>query len=341
MSKKTTNNSISEKESEALAETFVSKLGQIKLSPTEAQEMRERLIAYSNLHSVPEAVHALPVRSIYFSYLTSSSRFLTASALIILILVSGTGVSYAAENTLPGQPLYGVKVAIVEPIQGALITTTAGQANWQNELTERRLTEASTLAAQNNLSSSTQEYLAEAVSTHVALAQEDAASLADTGNGDAALAVRSDLDASLSAHADLLASVAPRLKAAGDINTSNAVVALLTTVQANQAQVDSSRVATEVALGDTSAANPTIMATNTSKASPAQSKVIALVNAQNSARVAEESTILKKNVALFKLLPIASTTATSTATSSEATTTYPFYRLHTIHPILPPAPTNP
>ena len=302
---------------ESLAETFVSRLRQLSLTQTEAQEMRERLIAYSNMHAALEIVKPIP--SPFFSYFNAYSRVLTSGALIILILISGTGISYAAEGTLPGQTLYGVKVGIIEPIQGAFITSTQGQADWQNELTERRLTEASTLAAENKLSASNQAYLATAVSTHVALAQQDANELSDSGNTTAALTVRSSLDASLSAHATLLASVAPRLKAAGDANTSTAVVALLNTVETERTQVDLSRIATEVALGDPSASTDApVIASAT--ATPAQRTAIAVVNTQNSERVAEESSIIRKNAALFRLLPVASVTS-STSASTTATTT--------------------
>jgi hypothetical protein len=332
--KNTHNQKLSEKELDSLAETFVSKLGQLRLSKTEAHEMRERLLSYTNLHTVSSssAHTAKAVRSPFLSYFSSYSRVLVAGTLVVLILISTTGVSYAAENTLPGQALYGVKIAIVEPIQGAFITSTSGKANWQATLAERRLIEASTLAAENKLSTSTQQYLAQAVSTHIALAQEDANNLSATGDATDALAVRSDLDASLSANATVFADVAPRLAANGDSTTSTAVVALLNSIETDRTQVDISRVDTQVALGDSATPSAVVPAT------PKQKKILAYVNEENSHRSSEEMAIIKQNTALFRLLPNASSSASTTASSTVASTTsvsasstlghFPFYRLH-------------
>jgi hypothetical protein len=350
---------------EGTAAEFIKGLQYISLTKTEAQDMREHLLAYSDMHNTITAPTVSPFFS-YFSHVRialsqiSFSRPLIASGLILVILVSGTGVSYAAEDSLPGQPLYAVKVSVVEPIQGALITQPVAKAQWENTLASRRLDEASKLAAQNNLGTTTQEYLAQAANEHIALAQADASQLSASGNIDGALTVQSDLEAKLSAHADFLSLITPRLKATGDATTTIAsVTSLLRVVNADRGAIEESRKTTEVALAAETAASSTPDSASTT---PAEARVIAFVDSQNSARKTEESTLLEKNSALFRLLPLpvtlatssetatttatttASTTISATATSTEgsdeispaATTTeaaspmkrYPFYKLH-------------
>jgi hypothetical protein len=338
-----------EREGEQKTVTFLNTLRQLTLTKTEAQDMRERLISYSHLHdSLPEQ-EAVSIFS-YFKYSRIAfSRPLIAGGLIAVLLVGSTGVSYAAENALPGEPLYAVKVSVVEPIQTALITEPVAKAQWQSELASRRLTEASTLAVQNKLATSTQEYLAQSVEQHVALAQEGASELSSSGNDTAALTVQSDLEAKLTAHADLLSVLTPRLKASGTATTTVvAVTALLHVVDANRNNLETSRKATEIALGASTVASSTSASTT-----PAEASIIALVGSQDTARHAEEASIFRKGSALFKYLPNPelepATTSTSTnitatstdrisdskdklttASSSEASSTpkmFPFYKL--------------
>jgi hypothetical protein len=340
---------------------FLDALRHVTLSKTEAQDMRERLAAYSDMHNAISA----PIRSPFFSYFSqtrsvfsraSFSRPLIAIGMVLVILVGTTGVSYAAENSLPGQPLYAVKVSVVEPIQGALITQPVAKAQWQAELANRRLNEASTLAAQNNLGTSTQEYLANAANEHIALAQADASQLSASGNVDEALSVQSDLEAKLSAHVDFLSLITPRLKATGDATSTIAsVTALLHVVNTDRGAIDESRKVTELALDAETAASSTPESASTT---PAEAKVIAFVDSEDAARKTEETSQLQMHAALFRLLPspatvaaptttTASTTASSTSTtvattsegdvisppttiSGEASSTprYPFYKLH-------------
>ena len=303
------------------------KLKGISLSTTEAQTMRENLSAYADLHAVTGVVASRkPSRFYNFSYLKLShikfsyARAIMAGVLILVLVGGSAGVTYAAEGSLPGQPLYAIKVSIAEPIQGALITSTAGKAQWQNDLAERRLAEAATLASQNNLATSTQVYLQNAVASHVALAQQDADTLAASGNETAALSVRADLEAKLSAHADILTLIAPRLAAAGDATTTDAVIALLQNIETDRTQVEISREATEATLIASSGA-----ATSTPDDATTTSEVratIALADSENSAQGAEELHLLKANSALFKIaLPAISSAASTTASSTMASST--------------------
>jgi hypothetical protein len=340
-----------ERDGEQETLSFLNTLRELTLTKTEAQDMRERLISYSQLHDSIQEPVAVSIFS-YFQYSrVAFSRPLIAGGLIAVLLVGSTGVSYAAENALPGEPLYAVKVSVVEPIQTALITEPVAKAQWQSELASRRLTEASALAVQNKLATSTQEYLAQSVEQHVALAQEGASELSSSGNDPAALTVQSDLEAKLTAHADLLSALTPRLKASGTATTSVvAVTALLHVVDTNRNNLETSRKATEIALGASAVASSR---SDSASTTPAEASVIALVDSQDTARHTEETNLFRKGSALFKYLPNPAlepaTTSTSTnitatsterisdgsdkltaASSSEASSTskmFPFYRL--------------
>lgn len=124
------------------------------LSEREKDSIRARLQGFMNVHPsrAPLSVRALDaISSIWEVSIVRSRGVQFAAGALALVLVAGTGTAYAAGNALPGQPLYGIKVNIEEPIQGAFATSAQAQAEWNAQLTARRLTEAETLAAQNEL----------------------------------------------------------------------------------------------------------------------------------------------------------------------------------------------
>jgi hypothetical protein len=309
-------------------ENFIQPLRQVTLSKTDSQNLRERLISYADLHTAPTTISSA-VGSSRFSLRTlsqfqfvQSSRSFVAAILIIAFLGGSASISYAAENTLPGEPLYAVKVNVNEPLHAALITSPTQKAEWENELVERRLAEGAALAAQNKLATSTQTYLAQNIAEHVANSEKSADALAASGNGAQALAVRSDLEARLSAQVDVLALMTPRLQAQGDATTTTAVLALAQNVDEARATVTTSRKKTETELSDMADATdqsadvPTDTASSTvARATPTKDAVSALV--ENQAKGRQEKEIQLLNKAATKLgLTLPPAAATSTATTS-------------------------
>lgn len=135
----------------------------VPLTDTERAHMRALLSEYAALkpppaHS-PSRTHAL-----LHALLPRGKNILAAAAAACCVLAS-TGVAFAAEGSLPGSLLYGIKVNVVEPIQTAFVFTPQAQATWQETLAMRRLNEAVTLASKGDLSTSTEERLAVRFST--------------------------------------------------------------------------------------------------------------------------------------------------------------------------------
>lgn len=132
------------------------------LSAAEREKMRYVLteyIAFKPITATAEPVsryqrllHAMPL------YLRRPLS-VSLAGVIVVVLASG-GIAYAAEGTLPGDILYPVKVSVVEPIQTALAFSPTAQAQVHIALAERRVDEASTLANEGKLSSTTEVALA-------------------------------------------------------------------------------------------------------------------------------------------------------------------------------------
>jgi hypothetical protein len=209
--------------------------------------MRDALDAYVDLHEVQGAVPARrAIPSPFFFYASFSRMGTSVLAFAVLLLVGGTGAAYAAEGSVPGNVLYLVKVAVVEPLQGALITNAEGQAAWHANLASRRLEEATKLAVADKLDSQTQIYLQDKFNTEVTKSSIDADTLVATGNTNAALDVRSDLEARITAHAQILGLVTDHLEATAPTNPSlEGTRALLAVVQERKDQITSERIALE------------------------------------------------------------------------------------------------
>ncbi len=146
--------------------------------------------------------------------------------LIFALLASGGGVSYAAQNSLPGDPLYPVKVDVNEPIAGAFQFGTQAQAQWNADLAQTRLQEAEQLAAQNRLTPQLQAQVATRLQDAVAAAQNNITQLQEKNQGVVAAQVNNNLETDLRVHAAILARLAVHHQNQGDGgNVSNMIQA--------------------------------------------------------------------------------------------------------------------
>lgn len=146
---------------------------------------------------------ARPMRPVKSTYMWVSWRATTAFA-VIMVMVIGTGTTYAAEGALPGTPLYAIKVGVNEPVREALAFSNEAKVQFHTEVAETRLEEAEALAAEGRLSGEVSTTLAADLSEHVEKAELIVRKIEETDPG-MALEVTVQLDSSLSAHGEVLA----------------------------------------------------------------------------------------------------------------------------------------
>lgn len=117
-----------------------------RLSVAEKAEMRSVLVRHAKTHPVSnEVLVARGLPSTFFNI----NNFRNKKGISILVigglLMSGS-VSLAAENTVPGDVLFPVKVRVNENVRGAVAITSKAKAEWEVRLVERRLEEVEKLA---------------------------------------------------------------------------------------------------------------------------------------------------------------------------------------------------
>ena len=179
----------------------------LTLSVEERGEMRANLLAH--MHANPFG----PMPSPYWSLLSPlRGRLQHVAYACAIVLMLGTGTTFAAEAALPGDVLYGVKVTVVEPLHSALLRTPEEKAMFAVELADRRLADAEIAASEKAADSDTGHRATLAAEHAEAVIAELSAS-----NPEAAEAARALLTATLDAHRTTVASLA----AAGeDTNTA-------------------------------------------------------------------------------------------------------------------------
>ena len=143
--------------------------------------MRNAVRTYVHMKPTPRIIAAQSSWGMQWLY----SPRLVAGALVVALFASTAGISYAAEDSLPGDALYTVKTNINEPIQGALAVSAQAKSDWAIDVASTRLQEAATLAAEGKLSTSTQAELEQNFDAHAqqaaAIIAEQASTSPDTG----------------------------------------------------------------------------------------------------------------------------------------------------------------
>ena len=127
---------------------------------------------------------------------------------LIITLVLGGSVSFAAESTRPGDILYPIKVGVNEEVGDWLAISNQAQAKWDARRAERRLEEAEKLAVGGRLDAAVRAEIESRFASHAQAFQERAEKIEAKQNSGAALEINSDFEASLRAHERVLAQLA-------------------------------------------------------------------------------------------------------------------------------------
>lgn len=100
-------------------------------------------------------LHAILKQPVVLPYRVKSPFFLQLRALsvacVAFILIIGVTTASAAENSLPGDALYSLKVNVNEPIRGVMSVTGVEKATWEVEKAGRRIIEVQKLAAKGRI----------------------------------------------------------------------------------------------------------------------------------------------------------------------------------------------
>lgn len=197
------------KDMEELPSSILHALKSIELPSDAHARMRADLSAYADLYEIQDTQASAP-RRFAFSALVLRTRTVYASALALVIIVAGgTQVTSAAEDAVPGDILYPIKVSLTEPLALAL-SGSERKAEFAAEFASRRVIEAATLSEKGKLDEKTADTLAVNFSKHVDTVTKETGALEAKGDVAFSLAIRTDLEQKIASRVeDIVPDVAP------------------------------------------------------------------------------------------------------------------------------------
>lgn len=133
-------------------EKGISEIKNINLSENEKVVLLQKILTRSPYN---------PIVSPIFSPSKLFTRHYTAIVSTVLIFVIAGSVSVSADNSLPGNILYPIKIKVTEPMRDLIKISTEDKTEWQIEKVNRRIEEAETLAAQEKLDDKKREEIQE------------------------------------------------------------------------------------------------------------------------------------------------------------------------------------
>ncbi|MEX2369344.1 MAG: hypothetical protein WD552_03065 [Candidatus Paceibacterota bacterium] len=213
-------------------------LREISLSETDRVSMRTRLAEHIDINQT--------VVSPWAPFITSLKMMSRSSAVAfaaILFLVGG--VSLAAEQALPGDPLYPIKLNVNESFLSLTALSPTSDAVYQSRLASRRIAELEVLAARGELSEIISTHLTTAISKHTALAREEIAKISASGDKGDAASLETELSSSLATHSDILSDLSNQNGQLSTV-TANAATRLRQAAQGETVNSISSASSTEV-----------------------------------------------------------------------------------------------
>jgi len=191
---------------ESLFEKLKKAKQDIHLDPERKKIMRAhllRMVEADLMTKKPVLAHATPYSNLFMRF----SKHGSALATLMIMVVVGGSSSLAAENTVPGDILYPLKVRITEPMITALSFSEESKGDWEVQLAERRLGEAVVLAKNGKLDEKNEEVLASEFTIHEKNTQERITKLEEKGNKEAAASLASRFEGSLRVHEEVLVDI--------------------------------------------------------------------------------------------------------------------------------------
>lgn len=143
--------------------------------------------------SLPQTSRFNDIR--WWSYISTHYSQAMSFALVLFVVL-GTGTSYAAQRSLPGDLLYAVKIGINEQLH-SFVLSDVKKTLFEADRAAERLKEAQVLAVRGELTDDLKVKIENEFDSHVAAVQQKTEEYAEKGEYSKALAVNSSLEAVL------------------------------------------------------------------------------------------------------------------------------------------------
>lgn len=148
---------------------FAADAKQALLSDIEKSEGKQALLEFMRTHRTP--------RSRWDWHLLFARKLTAVMSSFAILAVAGSGAAYAAEDTVPGDVLYLVKIHVTEPLRERMRFDPEAKARWAQNRISRRMHEAEVLMQRGSPPEEALQALEERMEMHSAHLQEQMDSL--------------------------------------------------------------------------------------------------------------------------------------------------------------------
>jgi hypothetical protein len=174
------------------------------VSMTEDERARVRGALVTEMAKAPLGRFDTLIETTAWYFSTINYRRIVAAATASAFLFTMGGVSYAAEAALPGDKLYVVKTDFNEAVVEFLAVSDKDKAKVQTEFAQKRLEEASQLAADGKLDQGRKDIVSKKLKEHVSAVKEELDQIVEREDFVSAVEVATEFEATVRAHTDVL-----------------------------------------------------------------------------------------------------------------------------------------
>lgn len=177
------------------SEQLKKKANGLSLKASERRDLRARVVSYMEYHPLPKTEQGVGLNNkentaikteeftlVRFDFATWA-RFTSAFAVLFVILLP-----VIAENAVPGDALYRVKVGFNEEVRSTLSFSPYQKVEWETARLERRIAEARLLASEGKLTPEVEAVVAYAVREHSQAAKKGIQTISESDSEEGTIA---------------------------------------------------------------------------------------------------------------------------------------------------------
>lgn len=186
---------------------FIHTSKNIKLSEKRKDLVRGKVVEFVEMNPI-RTRNPQPLQSPFYLSKFSVLNFSKAVSFALIVLIAGgSTMSYASEDTLPGDLFYTVKVNFTEPIQTSLALSPQAKLEVKTKHVEKRLTEAQILLKNNDTTPQKHAEVEARVERKVSEISKTITKLQEKGDVETILKTTSQLEPVLQAHRQALQDI--------------------------------------------------------------------------------------------------------------------------------------
>lgn len=187
-------------------------LAEFRLRQDEKNAIESRLLEFMNQHPVIKTEVERPgLWESFYSITMAPMKILfskPAGVVVALLVLTGAGTGFAAQNSLPGDLLYPIKVNINEPLRASLSFSDESRAKFAIEQTQTRLEEAEKLSLDGRLNADLSAKINEKIDEHLNVAGKNMSTLGQRdGESGAKADLEDELSTALTVHAEIISKI--------------------------------------------------------------------------------------------------------------------------------------